>query len=77
MEGLEEKYQMWGVMKMKLNKGHLRGSVEALNNINFLKYMHIWGWSKWNHQIIGKTEPQLVISYHQKKSPVLEGSGYI
>lgn len=44
-------------------KSHLRGHIEPEYSRMFLKCIHIWRSSKWNHLIMGETEAQLDISF--------------
>lgn len=54
------------------NRDYMKGSMDTYYSRSFLKYAQIWRQSKWNAQRKGEIEPQMDISCHQVKLPILE-----
>ena len=67
----------WGGRGTANPEGHLRDNIEDCYNRNFLKYVHIWKKSKWNHQIMGSTNPQLDLSRYQVKPTSYRNALYL
>lgn len=71
---IQVKKRMYG--NMSNTKSLFKRCMETYYCRTFLKHIHTWEKSKWSHNIIGETMPQLGILCHQIKNTVA-GMGYI